>query len=235
MNDETSLVLAGRGELAHVTGAANSLVARGLAELQADSVSALLPRMEDSRQVAQLALERFTAFKKELMADIENHLEEGAKYYVMDDNDKAILEFDAVIALDQCHVEAHACRGFAWWSKMNYGKALQDFESAVRLNPNDAEACSCLAWVLATCPDGEIRDGGRAVQLARQACDLTNWEGTNFLDTLAAAYAELGEYDEAQRFEIMAVEAADYEGKAGSIFKERLELYKQQKPLRLAK
>jgi len=54
-----------------------------------------------------------------------------------------------------------------------------------------------LAWLLATCSDGGIRDGKRAVQLAEHACKSTQSKVTVFLGTLAAAYAEAGRFDEA--------------------------------------
>jgi hypothetical protein len=54
-----------------------------------------------------------------------------------------------------------------------------------------------LAWLLATSPDAQIRDGVQAVQYAGRACELTHYGVPLFVDTLAAAYAEAGRFDDA--------------------------------------
>ena len=59
-----------------------------------------------------------------------------------------------------------------------------------------------LAWRLATCPQAALRDGARAVELAREADRLAGGKNPDYLDTLAAAYAEAGQFPQ-------AVEAAE--------------------------
>ena len=54
-----------------------------------------------------------------------------------------------------------------------------------------------LAWLLATYPDSKSRDGTEAVRLAEHACDLTQRRIPALLDTMAAAYAELGDFPRA--------------------------------------
>ena len=54
-----------------------------------------------------------------------------------------------------------------------------------------------LAWLLATYPDSKSRDGAEAVRLAERACDLTERRILALLDTLAAAYAETGDFPRA--------------------------------------
>jgi hypothetical protein len=51
-----------------------------------------------------------------------------------------------------------------------------------------------LAWLLATYPEANVRDGAKAVRLAERACELTNRRVPAFLATLAAAYAETGDF-----------------------------------------
>ena len=50
---------------------------------------------------------------------------------------------------------------------------------------------------LLTCPKSEIRNGTEAIRLATQACQITKRQNTEMLDTLAAAYAEAGQFAEA--------------------------------------
>ena len=68
---------------------------------------------------------------------------------------------------------------------------------SLEINPNDGNAQNDLAWVLATYPDDAIRDGSKAVQLAQNAVRLAGGENPMVLRTLAAAYAESGEYSKA--------------------------------------
>jgi tetratricopeptide (TPR) repeat protein len=67
----------------------------------------------------------------------------------------------------------------------------------LEINPAESSAQNNLARLLATCPQASLRDGAKAVELARQANALTGGKNPNFLRTLAAAYAEAGRFPEA--------------------------------------
>jgi tetratricopeptide (TPR) repeat protein len=86
--------------------------------------------------------------------------------------------------------------------------------------------CNSLAWLLATCPDAKCRDGKRAVTLATEACEHTFWKATPSLDTLAAAYAEAGDFDAAIKFENQALQQTDSISRH-SAYQRRLLLYEQ--------
>jgi cytochrome c-type biogenesis protein CcmH/NrfG len=76
----------------------------------------------------------------------------------------------------------------------NYEDRLATLKETVRSDPDNVEACIDLAWLLATCPDAYIRDGRRAVSLARHALELAH-DHPNLPETLAAAYAEAGNFE----------------------------------------
>lgn len=89
---------------------------------------------------------------------------------------------------------------------------------------------------MATCPDAKFRDGPRAVELATKAGELSSWRLPSLIDTLAAAYAEDGRFDDAKKWESKAIEIwstrwrnVEASIKAG---RERLELYEAGKPYR---
>jgi tetratricopeptide (TPR) repeat protein len=89
------------------------------------------------------------------------------------------------------------------------GEAKKSLEQAVHLEPNDPSNLNDLAWLLATSPDGRIRDGRRAVTLARRACELGQWKNAFSIDTLAAACASAGQFSDAVKFQELAISKLD--------------------------
>jgi Flp pilus assembly protein TadD len=87
-----------------------------------------------------------------------------------------------------------------------------------------------LAFLMASCPNAKIRNGAMAVKHATKACELSGWQYADYVDTLAAAYAETGNFTEAIKRQQQAIELAPKDEKG--VFKSRLELYKQGKPFR---
>ncbi len=85
-----------------------------------------------------------------------------------------------------------------------YGRAAETYQGAMELHPEDARLRSNYAWLLASCDDEEFRDHESAIELATQACQLSQWKAPAFLHTLAQVHflaaeelAELGESDRA--------------------------------------
>lgn len=81
----------------------------------------------------------------------------------------------------------------------DFQAAAAQYRQVLSLNPNLPEPLNNLAWLLATCPDNRVRNGGEAVQHAEQACRLTGFKHTGMSGTLAAAYAEAGRFPDAIR------------------------------------
>jgi Flp pilus assembly protein TadD len=76
-------------------------------------------------------------------------------------------------------------------------EAITEYSQALQLRPGMDDAANNLAWLLATCPDRSLRDGARAVYLALQASMRNHDQNPVLLGTLAAAYAETGNLNEA--------------------------------------
>jgi tetratricopeptide (TPR) repeat protein len=113
------------------------------------------------------------------------------------DFDKSIADCSEAIRLDPKNCWLLGNRAAAWKVKKDYSKALADYDEAVRLAPKNAGALNSQALLLATCPDAKHRDGKRAIESATRACELTGWKDPYKLATLAAAYAESGNFPKA--------------------------------------
>ena len=154
----------------------------------------------------------------------------GLTYYKMKDQDRAIADYNEAIRLDPNNSFAYYNRANAYRSKGDFTQAKGDYQEAIRLNPRDPNPYNGLAWLLATCPRDDLRDGKKAIENATKANDLMNWLRANDWGTLAAAYAEAGQFAEARKWQQKALDddayAASYRDEASA----RLKLYEQNKP-----
>jgi tetratricopeptide (TPR) repeat protein len=106
----------------------------------------------------------------------------------------AIREWRSAIDLDPKYAEAHVSLGDALSAQGRTAEALAHWRAGLELQPNDAKALRRMAWVLATSPDAALRDGAEAVAFAVRALELSGGKDAQALDTLAAAYAEKGQF-----------------------------------------
>ncbi len=123
---------------------------------------------------------------------------------------------------------AYSQRGWCRSEIGDYGGALEDYQKAVGLDTTSAWGYNNLAWELAVCPEAQFRNGKKALEYAKKACDLSDWKNPAYLDTLAAAYAESGKFDDAVKWEQEAIKGlSDKDTVEGQ---KALSLYKQGKP-----
>jgi tetratricopeptide (TPR) repeat protein len=94
-------------------------------------------------------------------------------------------------------------------------------------------ALNNLAWALAVVPAAALRDGAEALKYARKACEITDWKYSYALGTLAAAYAETGNFDEAVKWQQKAIEIGMPEDDLPAA-RDRLRRYQQGEPFRLS-
>lgn len=110
---------------------------------------------------------------------------------------EAIAEYEAGLKLNPADAEGHAELAELLAAQGRAQEAIAHYRRAVELRPDMVRALNNLAWLLATHPQAELRDGAQAVQLAERACALTGRKEAFLLGTLAAAYAEVGRFDDA--------------------------------------
>lgn len=116
---------------------------------------------------------------------------------------------------------------------LNMGKqteAVADYEKAYKDLSKNSGLLNNFAWVLATSPDEKLRDGKRAVDMATQACELTEYKQSHILSTLAAAYAETGDFDNAIKWSTKSEEIGSEDH--AEDYKKELASYKAHKPYR---
>jgi tetratricopeptide (TPR) repeat protein len=147
------------------------------------------------------------------------------------DFDKALRDFNEAMQLDPRDAAALSGRGSALGGKKQYAAALASFERALHIDPHLSSANNSWAWLLATCPDAKFRNGRKAVELARKACEQTGWKSGSVIDTLAAAFAEAGQFEEAVRYQQQALEDKAFAAKNDG-GRRRLKLYQEKKAYR---
>ena len=95
----------------------------------------------------------------------------------------------------------------------NTQQALDNFRLFLKLKPGNGAALNNIAWIYATHPDSRFRNGAKAIELLEPLAAKSDDDPafSNLLDTLAAAYAEAGRFDDAVRTAEAAVKRADEE------------------------
>ena len=163
--------------------------------------------------------------------DAEAFALRGVTWRMKGDYNKAIADDTEAIRLDPEDAQPYVHRGAVWYLKGDFAKAIADFSQSIRLDPEDAEALNSRAWLWATCPDASHRDGPKAVASATLACELTGCKNFALVDTLAAAYAEAGDFAAAVMWQERALEMCQDE-KEREPARARLAQYSAKQPYR---
>jgi tetratricopeptide (TPR) repeat protein len=146
----------------------------------------------------------------------------------------AVPQLQQVLQLDPDRYGAAGELGRIYMSQGKIREALEMWGYVIQRQPNDVLTLNLAAWWLATSPDDSLRNGTLAVQLAERAVQLCPAPEPAVLDTLAAAYAEAGRYDDAVRAVEMASTVALQKGSSPftDAMRARRELYRNKKPMR---
>lgn len=162
------------------------------------------------------------------------HLNLGIALMANGDTDAAQPHLEEAVQLKPGSAEARGMLGNVKSAKGDKRAALQFYRQALELKPELPEALNNLAWLLAATQDDSLRNGAEAVRLGEKACELTDYQRPVFIGTLAAAHAEVGEFEKAISLANKARELASTLGeqKVAEANIRLIALYQQGRPVR---
>jgi serine/threonine protein kinase len=140
---------------------------------------------------------------------------------------------DSALASDSTNPLAHAIRSEARQALGKYPMAVSGALDTLSASGFCVQRLNDAAWLQATCPTEQGRNARLALRLARKACEQTNWKNPLFIDTLAAAYAEGGQFKEAVLWQEKAVADDIRSPELLAEMEQRLQLYRDKKPYRM--
>ncbi len=142
----------------------------------------------------------------------------------------AVRELRSCLLLQEDHADAHAQLGRILIELGDDANAVLHLRRALELEADRPEVMERLAWVLVTSRDEGLRRGAEAVELARRACQAVGFSQPTFLETLAAALAEAGDFGKAARWQSDALKLLPPPARAAAEM--RLQLYQARRPYR---
>ncbi len=137
---------------------------------------------------------------------------------------EALEDIRAALSLKPQNPDYLHNRAVVLTSLERYGEAIEGYERAINLDPKGGGTYNNLAWLLATAKDSTVRDCRKAISYASKALKIG--KTGSWMDTLAAAYAECGEFDKAVSTE---KEAYKLSHPPNDNFRRRIEVYKNGK------
>jgi Flp pilus assembly protein TadD len=148
--------------------------------------------------------------------------------------DEAITQYRKALELDPGDAESHTSLAMALAGRGQFNEAVAHYQKALEINPNVVEPHNNMAWLQATCPVTELRSGDKAIEHAQRANRLCRGRRADALDTLAAAYAERGQFPEALATVRKALDLAtqQHDQRLADTLRSRTKLYAAGKPYR---
>jgi hypothetical protein len=135
---------------------------------------------------------------------------------------------------DSTFAEAALLRAKANYHLGRYSESQKEIDHVISIRPRQdafARAYYDRAWFRLNCPDQSYRNGQQALKDATAACKLIGWKDEDMIDTLAAAYAEVGDFDSAVRYEEKALGIKGVKTSDSERLQAHLDSFKQRRPL----
>jgi tetratricopeptide (TPR) repeat protein len=184
--------------------------------------------VENARRSADAALRNDPTFWPALYTRAKVFLREGKPELAIQDSGEALRQNPAFFEAALLRASANAALG-------RYAESLKEIEHVIAIRPRTTGLARALcdhAWLCATCPDPSFRNGRQAIKDAKAACGIMSWDDDDMIDTLAAAYAEAGDFDSAVSYEERALATKGISANDSKVFQHHLALFKQHQPIR---
>jgi len=186
---------------------------------------------------AALSFTKAIQYYPKLPDNYGTYVNRASAYSMLGKLDQALADYNRVIKSfsDQSAKElgeVYYNRGAAYHRNGKPRLALDDYDKCLSIDPDIKSVHNKIAWLRATSPDESIRNGKKAIKHALAACGQTDNKNHSYIDTLAAAYAESGDYDSAVKSIRLAIELA-IESDDKMEYGSRLVLYEKKQPYRL--
>lgn len=136
----------------------------------------------------------------------------GYTYSLIGQHKHAIDDFNKIIELKPTDQGSYFYRAISYEKSGQYEQAIADYNKVIELNPKDPSNYASLANLYLTAKENKYINAGTAVTLAQKATELTKEQNSSYLNTLAAAYAKLGQFDNAVETQSKAVNIVENKG-----------------------
>ena len=208
--------------------------------LRPDHVAALINRADLLKKQGQIerAVEDYTTVLNMSPRDAKALRSRGYLRITLGRYSEAIDDYANSLVLEPANSSAFANRADAWYMLENYSNAISDYRVAIKLQPDLQAPLNNLAWILATCTNAAYRNGAEAVLLAQRVLqarsnEIDDARLADTYGTLAAAYAETGDYKSAVQFQLEAIRLSRESFGDVRELEKQMALYRQETPLRM--
>ena len=147
---------------------------------------------------------------------------------------EAVFHSQEALRIRPGNADAHNTLGIALFQMGDLKDAVAHWKQSLEIQPGNMNAQTNLAWALATAPDASLRDGTKAVELAQNVARRAGHANAMVLRTLAASYAETGQFAEAVDIAQQAFQLASAQGNSALMADLQLNIasYRRELPLR---
>jgi len=199
-----------------------------------DDAQYVLGCVDLARKMPEPARQHFAAALAQDPANLEARAGLGNALAMQGRLDDAAAQYVEALRMAPENLDARYQLALVLVKQGKTREAISQYQILLNYQPEAPNFLNNLAWILATDPRPELRDGSKAVALAASACSLTQDQEPVPLETLSAAYAEAGRFDEALAAAQKAHDLALAQGKPDIAAKnvELLELYRARRPYR---
>jgi tetratricopeptide (TPR) repeat protein len=187
--------------------------------------------VENARRSVDAALRNDPTFWPALYTRANIFLIQGKPQLAIQDCGEALRQNPAFCEAALLRASANEVLG-------RYAESLKEIEHVIGIRPRRialARALNDRAWLRAVCPDPAFRNGRQAIKDAKAACGIMSWDDDDMIDTLAASYAEAGDFDSAVSYEEQALAVKGITAEDSKRLQHHLALFKQHQPIRMSR